>query len=421
MLRDYIQLPLQVRILCLGSLVNRAGSFVLIFLTIYASEEMGFGIFFATACMGVFGLGSMLGSLLGGHLADQIGRRVVMLIALMGGAALLLILSLMQNRLGFITTVGLFALVGDMYRPAASAMIADHVDVDRRPHAFALMYIAINLGFAIAPPIGGILAEYSFQWLFWGDAATMLLYGVIILAFISESIPKPAQAPTSVEPNEPVLRDALQRITGDRTFLLFCLSTLLISLVFMQGMSTLPIHLRQSGFSNLQFGLLMSVNGLLIFLFQLPVTHWLRDRNAMSVIIVGGILIAVGFGLCGLGNGFVFLAMAIAVWTLGEILQAPFKHAVVTDLAPVDLRARYLGMFSMCYALAMTIGAPIGGEVLSRFGPTVLWSGTVVVAMSAVAVYCSIRPAVTRRIAAAGATIELEQPAEQPITVASTQ
>ena len=87
-------------------------------------------------------------------------------------------------------SVWVFAIVADMYRPAASAMLADLVPIDRRPHAFALMYIAINLGFAIAPPIGGILAEYSFQWLFWGDALTMLVYGAIILAVINESMPQ---------------------------------------------------------------------------------------------------------------------------------------------------------------------------------------------------------------------------------------
>lgn len=400
MLRDYIQLPLPVRILCFGSLINRAGSFVLIFLTIYASEEMGFGVVFATACMGVFGLGSMLGSIVGGHLADQLGRRTVMLVALLGGAALLLILSIMQSRWGFITTVGVFALVSDMYRPAASAMIADHVAIEHRPHAFALMYIAINLGFAIAPPIGGLLAELSFRWLFWGDAGTMVLYGIIILALISESLPSRNEVDPSTPGTGPVLfGDALRRIAGDTTFLLMCLATLLIALVFMQGMSTLPIYLRQCGFSNFEFGLLMAVNGFLIFLLQLPVTHWLSRSNAITVIIAGGVLIAIGFALCGFAQGFAFFAVAITIWTLGEILQAPFKHAVITDMAPMELRARYLGLFGMCYALAMMIGAPLGGEVLSRYGSTVLWSGTFVVAVTAVAVYLAIRPAITRRIA----------------------
>ncbi|WP_372896869.1 MFS transporter, partial [Stieleria sp.] len=187
MFRDYLQLPLPVRILCLGSLINRAGSFVLVFLSIYASEQLGFGVPFATACIGVLGLGSMAGSLLGGHLADKVGRRGVMLLALFGGAAILLLLSTVTNRWLFMLSVGVFALVADLYRPAAAAMIADLVSIDRRPHAFALMYISVNLGFAIAPPIGGLLAGYSFEWLFWIDAASMIAYGGIIALTIEET------------------------------------------------------------------------------------------------------------------------------------------------------------------------------------------------------------------------------------------
>lgn len=405
MLRDYFELPLAVRILCLGSLINRAGSFVLVFLAIYASEQLGFGVTFATACIGVLGLGSMAGSLIGGHLADKLGRRGVMLFALFGGAALLVLLSTVTNRWAFMASVGIFAMISDLYRPAASAMIADLVAIDRRAHAFALMYISINLGFAIAPPIGGLLAAYSFEWLFWIDAATMIAYGLIIVFSIQETHRPEIAADQESElaenrglSGEP-LRDVLGRVAKDIPFLLFCLSTLLIALVFVQGLSTLPIYIRQMGYSNVQFGLLMSINGALIFVFQLPITHWLSRFNAMTIVAVGGVLISIGFGLTALGSGIVFIGSCIAIWTLGEILQAPFKQSIVTDMAPEDLRGIYLGMFTMCYASALTIGAPIGGEVLHRLGPTLLWLGTFLTAMVAVTVYLLIHTTVTRRVA----------------------
>ena len=185
----------------------------------------------------------------------------------------------------------------------------------------------------------------------------------------------------------------------DVPFLLFCLSTLLIALVFVQGLATLPVYIRQIGYSNLQFGLLMSVNGILIFAFQLPLTHWLSRFNAMTVVLVGGVLISIGFGLTACYGGLCFLGFSIAVWTLGEILQAPFKQSIVTDMAPEDLRGSYLGLFTMCYAMAMTIGAPIGGEVLHRLGPTTLWIGTFGTAMTAVMLYLLIHGTVTRRVA----------------------
>jgi MFS family permease len=243
---------------------------------------------------------------------------------------------------------------------------------------------------------------------------------MIIFVFIPESLPSQNGTNTgSEESNVIPFRQAVVRIGRDTTFVLFCLSTLLIAIAFMQGMSTLPIYIRQSGFSNLEFGLLMSVNGFLIFLLQLPMTHWLIRFDAMLVVIAGGILIAIGFGLCALSIGFAYLAMTVAIWTLGEILQAPFKHSIVTDMAPVDLRARYLGLFSMCYGLAMTIGAPLGGEVLSRFGATVLWSGTFVIAITAVAFYCALRQSITRRIALASDAIDRQVTSGNPVPVAS--
>ena len=400
MLRNYIDLPRAVHILCLGSLINRAGSFVLVFLTIYASEQLGFGVVFATACMGVLGLGSMAGAMLGGQLADQIGRRTVMLTALLGGAAMLLVLGNVGNRWAFMTSVFVFALLSDMYRPAASAMVADLVKIDRRPHAFALMYISINLGFAIAPPVGGLLAEYSYQWLFWGDALTMALYGVIVLVSIPETLPRQSPAPDA-DADAPPPAKAMAHIARDIPFLLFCLATLFMALVFMQGFSTLPIYLRGNGMSNVQFGLLMSINGALIFLLQLPMTQWLGRFNAMSVVITGGVLIAIGYGLNAVGTGLAFFALTIAIWTIGEILQAPFTQSIVSSLAPVDLRARYMGIFNMCFATALTIGAPLGGAVLSRYGPTVLWGGAFAVAMLAVSLYVLIHPAITARHTAA--------------------
>lgn len=401
MIREYLELPLQVRILCLGSLVNRAGSFVLVFLTIYASEQLGFGVPFATACMGVLGLGSMSGALLGGQLADQIGRRVVMLASLFGGAAILAVLSSIQNRWAFMGWVGVFALITDMYRPAASAMIADLVDGDRQRYAFGLMYVSINLGFAIAPPLGGFLAEYSFQFLFWGDAVTMSLYGLIILFSTRETLGNADKNASEDEviPESVSIQVAANHIARDFPFIMFCLSTLLMSLVFMQGMTTLPVYIRQSGFTNIQFGLLMSVNGMLIVLLQLPLTHWLAKFNAMSVVVVSGVLVAIGFGMNYWPGGMAFIALTICVWTIGEIIEAPLMQTIVSQLAPVSLRARYMGCFTLSYAFALTLGAPLGGQILEFYGPQALWSISFVVALAGVIGYAMIHGRVTDRTA----------------------
>ncbi len=187
----------------------------------------------------------MCGSLLGGQLVDRMGRRAVMLLSLIGGALLLWVVGAVENRWAFISAVGVFALVTDMYRPAASAMIADLVPVLKRPHAFARMYISLNLGFAIAPPIGGILAEFSFRWFFLGDAITMCLDGLIIFAFIPESLSGRATVGADLQLGLRVpIRRLISQIVADRTFVLLCTASLLMAIVFMQSMSTLPIPSR---------------------------------------------------------------------------------------------------------------------------------------------------------------------------------
>ncbi|MEM0926864.1 MAG: MFS transporter [Planctomycetota bacterium] len=403
MFARYLALPRLVHLLCIGSLINRAGSFVVIFLSIYASEQLGLGVTFATACIGVLGGGAMAGSVIGGHLADRIGRKPVMLFALFGGAAMLLLMSGFTNRWFFMVSVGLFSLLAHLYRPAASAMIADLVTIESRPLAFALLYISVNLGFAIAAPVGGFLAAYSFTWLFWLDAASLACLATIIACLIPETrnADVPSVGKHETTESKSIERAGALRMLMDHTFLLFCLSTLLIMLVFVQGFSTLPIYMKQIGMTNAEFGALISINGILIVILQLPLTQWLSRFQAMSVIIVGGLLIALGFGINALGPGVGIVGLGICSWTLGEILQAPFKQSVVSDLAPDDLRASYMGLFSMCYAAALTLGAPMGGELLNRFGPSTLWSVVACIACTAVVLYALIYKSITRRLVSA--------------------
>lgn len=379
MFRDYINLPRPIHILCCGMFINRAGSFVLVFLTIYVSEKLGYGKTFAAQCMGVFGFGSMIASLVGGQLADQIGRRFVMLTAMFGGAAFLVLLSQVESKPAVLGTILSYALIAEMFRPACSAMLGDFTTPEQRPLAFGLFYISINLGFACGPPIGGFLADYSYSYLFWGDALTMVAFAMIILLMLPESRPKPANDVERLD--EVPVRMAIRRILSDTPFLMFCVATFLIAVVFMQSVATLPMHIKDLGYSNLETGALMAINGVLIFIVQLPLTHYLEKFNAMSNILIGGILIAIGFGLYFLplrwevaaGIHLAMLILAVLVWTTGEIMQAPFKQTVVTNLAPTELRARYLGLFSMSYAWALTIGAPLGGWVLENHGAETLW------------------------------------------------
>ena len=411
MWKQYLDLPRSVHILCLGTFVNRAGSFFVIFLTIYLSDKLGFEVTFATWCMGLFGSGALVASLLGGHLADRFGRRIVMIASLVGGALILAVFSSLASRDAIMAATFAYAVLITAYRPAASAMIGDLVDPAQRPPAFGLMHFSINLGFTCGAAVGGKLASFSFPLLFWSDALTTLAYGLIIYLAIAETLP----GRTIPDPNDSTDQNAAGEPSGDAVpesvsvgraalhilrdgpFMLFCLGTILVGIVFMQSFSTLPVYLQSRGFQPEDYGYVIAVNGLLIVLLLLPLTTFLSRFDRLKVVMLGAATIGVGFGL----NAFATLgwhfAGAVVVWTFGEMMQSPFNSAIVTDLAPRALRARYMGVFGMSFSAALMIGAPLGGEVLDRLGSNVLWIGGMGVAGLAVALYLLIYRSVHRR------------------------
>lgn len=399
MLKNYVELPRAVHILCLGSFINRAASFLATFLTLYLCETLGFGEGRATLAMGVFGAGSICAAFVGGHLADVVGRKPIMLLGLIGSATVLIALGYIRSYAGILAAIFLLAFVADMYRPAASAMIADLVPAERRPYANSLMYLAVNLGFAIAPVVGGVLSAYSFKLLFVLDACTSLMYAVIIGLCIRETLQAGGTAGRA-ETTQPA--KAIARILGDRTFLRFCAATLLVASMYQQSVSTLPLYLNSIGIDRLHYGRIVALNGALIVLFQLPITSIVFRFNRARMISLAAVITAVGFGLHAFASTPWQFAGALTIWTIGEMLQSPLVPTIVADIAPVELRARYFGVVTMCFSGGNALAAPLGGQVLEHFGGRSLWAACFVMGIVAALLYGSLRSKLPPRAAGMG-------------------
>ncbi|HEX9984594.1 MAG TPA: MFS transporter [Thermoanaerobaculia bacterium] len=347
-------LPRPTWILFAGTFINRFGTFVMPFLVIYLTRQ-GYSVAQAGFAVSAYGGGHLFASMLGGHLADAIGRRHT--IALSMFASSISTLALSQARglpaiLGIAFCVGLSA---ELYRPAASALIADLVTPEQRVTAFGVYRLAINLGFAFGPATAGFVADHSFHWLFIGDAVTSALYGLVALFFL----PHGQRGQTQHESMLEGVRVAIK----DRPFVLFLMATLAVTWIEFQTHSTFPIYIQDQGFSTSTYGLLLSINGIMIVLFELGITNWTQRFQARTMIATGYALTGIGFALTGFAHSIPALALTVVVWTLGEMIYAPVTGAYVANIAPERYRGRYNGLWVMMWSIGMLLGPSLGTAI----------------------------------------------------------
>ena len=359
-LREGIRaLPGPVWILCAGSFVNRFGSFVAVFLVLYLREK-GYSIAEAGFVVSLYGAGNVAAAAVGGLLADRLGRRNAIALSMFSSAATLLALSQADDIVLIGSLTVLAGLTGEMYRPASSALLADLVPAGQRLPAFALNRLAINLGFAVGPALAGLLADRSFTYLFVGDALTSVIFGVLTLTSLPEGVRTPR--------GEERRGEALRTIARDRAFLLFLVSSVLGAFVYFQANATFPLQVTESGLTNADYGLLISLNGLAIVVLELPFTSITQRFSAIPTLAVGSLLVGLGFALNAWAESLAAFGLTVLIWTIGEIVYAPVASAYVADIAPTHLRGRYQGAWGLTWGLAFMLGPGLGAAMFAWNG-----------------------------------------------------
>ena len=361
--RNVRSMPPAAWVLFGGTFVNRFGSFVLIFLVIWLTEE-GYSPAQAGAAVSSYGVGALVASLLGGYLADRLGRRNATAVSMFSAAATMLALSQAGTFPLILALSVLAGLTSELYRPASAALLADLVPPEGRLTAYALYRLAINVGFAAGAATAGLLAERSFLLLFLVEASCSAAFGIAALLFLPEGV---RSQRTGERPGELV-----RAIRADRAFQLFLIASLLSAFVYFQQQGALPLHVVDQGLSFATFGALMSLNGFVVVLLELPMTIITGRHPRRPVIAVGSLLVGAGFALTALATDVPLLALTVVIWTIGEIASAPVAQAYVADLAPVHLRGRYQGAFGLTFGLALVL-APVLGTAAYAASPTALW------------------------------------------------
>lgn len=361
--RNVRSLPAAAWVLFFGAFVNRAGTFVLVFLVIWLTEE-GYSPAQAGAAVSAYGLGALGASVLGGYLADRLGRRNAIALSMLSAAATMLVLSQAGTLPLVLVLSALAGLTSELYRPAAGALLADLIPPRRRLTGYALYRLAINLGFAAGPVAAGLLAERSFFLLFVGEAASSAVFGLAALLFLPQGT---RSARAEEEPGELV-----RAIRGDRRFQLFLVASLLSAFVYFQQQGALPLHVVDQGLSFATFGALISLNGLVVVLLELPLTLITGRHAPRPVIAVGFLLTGIGFALTAWAEDVPLLALTVVIWTVGEIASMPVAQTYVADLAPPHLRGRYQGAWGLTFGLALVL-APVVGTAAYAASSTGLW------------------------------------------------
>jgi MFS family permease len=351
-------------------LVNRLGSFVQPFLVLYLTHDRHLSAGTAGAVAAAVGAGTVTAQLVGGFLADRIGRRLTMLICFFGTAAALILLGSARDMALIWVCAFLVGLLGDLFRPAVQATVADLLQPAERVRAYGLLFWAINLGFSVSTVSAGVLASIGYGLLFWLNAGTSVIAGAVIWAMVPESRP----VLDATTPPRPVLGVALR----DTVFLLMILLQVGYATIYMQGYSTLPLAMSEDGLSSRTYGLVIALNGVVIVLVQPFLGRWMVKLDRPKLLATSMLVVGLGFGVGAVVHNWWGYALSVVVWTLGEIGFAAVIGAVFADLAPVDLRGRYMGLSGMAFGVGTVVGPLAGTNALEHLGPTVTWLGCAV-------------------------------------------
>ncbi|CDR08846.1 MFS transporter [Streptomyces iranensis] len=382
-----------------STLVNRLGGFVATFLAMYLTVDRGYSALFAGLVGALHGLGGAVSAVVAGVLTDRLGRRPTLLVSQLSTAVTVATLGFVQNPVAIAVVACLVGMTSNASRPAVQAMIADIVAPGDRVRAFALNYWAINLGFAVSAAAAGLIARHGYLTLFLADAGMTLMCAVIVFGKVPESRPERERAAegAAVESEREV---GLGAVLRDRRFMAVVALSFLVATLIQQAFVALPVAMGADGLSSTDFGVAIATNGVLIVAVQIPVTRFLEHRDPAPLLMVSALLTGAGFGLTAFAGSVGMYALAVMVWTVGEIINSPTQMGLVARLSPTHGRGRYQGMYTLSWSLASLIAPLAGGAVMDRFGADALWAASAVVGLVAAGGYVALGRALRSRPAA---------------------
>ncbi|GAB2693434.1 MFS transporter [Nocardia thraciensis] len=382
-------LPHLVWALAATHFVGRAGGVVRSFLVLYLTQAQHLSPATAGAVVAAVGVGDIGSQLLGGWLGDRIGRRNTMLVGFLGAAAALAALGSADSMPQIWAAAVGVGLTIELFRPAGSAAVAD-LPAEQRIRAFGLLFWAANVGFSVATVTAGVVAKHGYGPLFWINVGASLVAALIVWRLVPET------RPAGSMPTRQALLPVLLR---DRLMIAMMAVHVGYFTLFLQTFTTLPLLMTADGLGPATYGAVLALNGIAIVVVQPFAVRLLAGRNGSAVSAFSMLLVGIGAGIGAVSHGTAGFAGSVLIWTLGQIGIAVRFGDTFADLAPAELRGRYMGLASTTWSTGTVLGPLAGTTLLELSGPAVLGSACVLGGVALFAAQRALAPALRRRAA----------------------
>ncbi|MBY8961331.1 MFS transporter [Flavobacterium sp. D11R37] len=361
----------EIWILAAITFINRAGTMVLPFLSKYLKEDLHFDYDEVGTVMVFFGLGSLLGSWLGGKLSDKIGFYKIMVFSLFTTGIAFFIIQHVTSFMGMCAAMFGIMVIADMFRPAMFVSLGAYAKPENRTRALTLVRLAVNLGFAAGPALGGlIILGIGYKGLFWADGASCIISITLFWLLVKEKKKQPTDTAHAVVTNR------YHSVFHDFPYMLFLLSSFLTAVTFFQLFTTLPLyHKEVYGLTEFHTGLLMSLNGLLVFALEMPFVGYFERKKVakLKIVLWGSFLMGLSFYVLLLNVWLGVLIVGLLFLTFGEMFCFPFSNSFAMGRAPRGHEGRYMAFYTMTFSMAHIVSAKAGMGIIDEWGYNTNW------------------------------------------------
>lgn len=366
--------------LALVMLINRAGSMVLPFLGVYMTNHLHFSIENTGIVLSFFGIGSVIGSWLGGFITDKIGEYKVQYLSLLLSVPLFCLIPVFKTEIGVGAIILIQSIVSDSFRPANSVAITKYAKPENITRAFSLNRMAVNLGFSIGPALGGILSAISYEFLFFTNALAAFMAGILYIIFFKK---RNKLARLKAKKVKEVIEIKKQNSPyRDSKFLIYCFFCMLFSICFFQLFSTLTIFYKDTAkLSQEHIGYILGYSGFLVVLLEMGFVQIAEKYFSLAVtMFLGTFICGLSYAMLGFDHGMLTLILSMSFLCVGEIWALPFMVTITALRSGKNNKGAYMGLNGISFSIAFIITPYLGTMIAEKFGFPLLWIGTGVLA-----------------------------------------